>query len=110
MHKFLHDIDEDTSVFVVLDLGFSIDSSLDLEFLTTVSGNFDNLANRKFFSEVDIKLFLSSEAEAIGVFSLDIFEGKDAHSDQVRSMDSFVTLSDDSLYAEEKRTSKKMIN
>ena len=89
---------ENTSILEVSNLGVGIKTALDSEFLATVGGDMDILADLEGTTlHVNVELLTAVKAESLSRLSFLKLEGKDSHADEVGAMDTFVALSNHSL-------------
>lgn len=92
------DVLENTTVLEVSDFNIGIESDLNLEGLASAGGDVEDFVDLESTSlEINVESFLTVQAEGISVLSVDEFSGENTHTDQVRSVDSFVALSNDGL-------------
>lgn len=96
---------ENTSILEVGDLGVSVESAGYGERLATVGLNLNVLANLELSSlHVNIELFFTRKSMGVSVFTSFELHREDTHTNEVGSMDSLVTLSNDSLHTLEVRS------
>lgn len=102
------DVLEDTTVLVVGDLNICVESGLDLEGLAGVSRYIENFVDLEVaFLQVDVEGFSTSQSKRVSVLAAQEFSRENTHTDQVRSVDSLVALSNDGLDSLEVGSPKK---
>lgn len=95
---------QNTSILVIIKFNFSVESADDSECLATVSGYFDfSVDGASSIRVVNCVLFFASQPQAFCSLAFLLGERKDAHADQVGSVDALVTFCDDSFDALELR-------
>lgn len=98
LNKLSEDVLEDTTILEVSDFNVGVESNLDLEWLASVRANGEDFVNLKVAtSKVNVEGFSTIQTQRVSVLSIHEFSGEDTHTDQVRSVDSLVALSNDGL-------------
>jgi len=89
-------IRKDTTVSVVFDFDFSVQSELSGELFASVGLDNDVLVDSEGSGvEFDVELFFTSQTKRVRRLTVLEFEGQYSHTGQVASVDSFETLSND---------------
>lgn len=89
----------------VFDLHISVQSGLGLELFASVGLHSEGLSNLQgFFGKRNGEGLLPSQSQALGTLSLKELKRQNAHTDEVASVDSFETLSNDDLHTEKVRS------
>lgn len=97
--------EEDTTVLEVLNFDVGVKSALRGERLAVVAADDDFLSDLQVaFLEINRETFSASESERVSVLTVLEFKGENAHTDQVRSVDSLVRLCDDNLHTLQERS------
>merc|ERR1719464_593836 len=96
--KLSEHVSENATVHEVGDFWVSVESALGLERLPGRGGHSDFLADREVITaEIESESFFTGQAESIRAFTIEELEWNDTHSEEVRSVDTLVALSDDSF-------------
>jgi len=91
-------IRKDTTISVVFNFDFSVQSELSGEALTIAGLNDDRLVNLNVRGvEFNSELFLASKSKRISIFSLIELKRDYTHTSEVASVDSFEALGNNSL-------------
>jgi len=89
---------QNSTVLEVSDFRVSVDSALNDEGFATVGGDLNVLVDTEVSTlDVNVELFVTGEAEVVSVLAFLELEGQDTHTEEVRSVDTFVALSNDNL-------------
>ena len=89
---------EDTAVLEVAELWLCVNSNLSLKFLSSVSGNINDFTNLQLSTICrDIESLFACETERLSILACKELKREDSHTNQVRSVNTLVGLSNNSL-------------